>query len=646
MSALDDLKRDLPQTPDPTVVSIQVRLAAGVKRYDLTASELRTLLVAPFNQSVPVPIPDDEISAAWVNPVGDPEATAYPPPPWQRTNWLGAEYDLRLADGSTRKQFHTGDDLNLPDAQDLNLPVRAIRQGLVTYADDGGGTWLGVVVVQHPHDGTFTVARYAHLTGIRVRVGEQVRVGQVIGLVGDPAGRAGFEPHLHFDLGRTGDSFLLGRATDWPGANRDAVLQHYQDPTLFMRDKLVPSAPVDPRPTRPEPAGQWMSVSEPAGVNVRREPLITASNIVTRLPKGVIVKVDKSQAVGAFTFGQITDIEPNWALAVGNWVARNFLAPSAPPEPRIEVAPITPIVPDPSPDPRRAPQPQPGLTGSAIGVHVAFTGHHGDLLGVVERLARAGRPVPLVVVVTDTTLCADIKRLSPQTTTLYRFVSGAVDPRPFGDHEDAPGWRDGRQWFDEFWDQHGHSQVRGVDFHQMYNEVSFAQNTQSEAYARRVAQFELDFMHRANERGAKVTIGNYMPGVPEQRHIEQLRPALAFAEQFGHALCYHAYTYPNRDTSFTELAEYFALRWKRWVDPYPRLRVLLGEVGIFNSPRFRDAGTLIRMMEELDLMLRPLRAAGRRVDAAYWTIRGQNDNNWRHDDWTHALADYERWMLR
>ncbi len=297
------------------------------------------------------------------------------------------------------------------------------------------------------------------------------------------------------------------------------------------------------------------------------------------------------------------------------------------------------ITPNPKPVPNPTPTPQ---ARKSIGVHVAGSGNYGDIVGVAERAAKAGSPIPLMVIVNHTGLGEEIKRVSPSTVTVFRHVFGTDDPSPFGQNEFDSGWWDGDKWFDHMWQWH--SQARGIDFHQMYNECSFGGNGQSAVYAARVRKFEIELMTRANERNVHVTIGNYMPGVPEQKHIDELKPALAFAEAHGHALCYHAYTDASNDIGFESNKEWFALRWVNWVVAYPKLQVILGEAGHFNSPRFRGEWDMLSLMTELDTLLQPLRKAGRKVAAAYWTISGQLDRNWQHDDFTPSLPAYEKWL--
>lgn len=306
------------------------------------------------------------------------------------------------------------------------------------------------------------------------------------------------------------------------------------------------------------------------------------------------------------------------------WVASKFLAVN-PPAP----------VPNPTPAP---------TAKKSIGIHVAGSGDIGDLLGVAERLHRHGTPIPAVMIVSDPGLCKAIKDRSPATDVYYRWVASAADPGPF-DGMDINGngsITSGRLWFDHMWSRH--SQAAGADYHQMWNECSFGGNGQSAEYAVKVCTFEQQFMTRANELGVKVTIGNFMPGVPEALHIERLRPSFDMAERSGHVLCYHAYSSVSHDTDFTTDSKYFALRWVEWVKNFPKLKVILGETGHYNSPRFRGVEDLHNGMTEMSNLLMPLRDSGRDVKACWWTIRGQNDKLWNVDDWTSQLSYYEMWM--
>ena len=100
--------------------------------------------------------------------------------------------------GSCR-HFHDG--IDVVDA--YGTPVRAVAVGVVAFAgwnpwDEGGRAWI--VVVAHPDD---YVSRYGHLTPTdRVRPGELVHTGQIIGKMGNTGNSTG--THLHFELLRGG----------------------------------------------------------------------------------------------------------------------------------------------------------------------------------------------------------------------------------------------------------------------------------------------------------------------------------------------------------------------------------------------------------------------------------------------------------
>lgn len=95
--------------------------------------------------------------------------------------------------GGTR--VHAGQDYGAP----TGTPVYASRPGTVAYSGARGG--YGHLVTLD-HGGGWT-SRYAHLSERRVSVGDTVRAGQVIGLVGSTGRSTG--PHLHFEIRKGGD---------------------------------------------------------------------------------------------------------------------------------------------------------------------------------------------------------------------------------------------------------------------------------------------------------------------------------------------------------------------------------------------------------------------------------------------------------
>jgi murein DD-endopeptidase MepM/ murein hydrolase activator NlpD len=93
--------------------------------------------------------------------------------------------------GPRRARFHSGVDY----AARRGTPVAAAGAGEVTYAGALAGGWGRVVTIGHGAD---VRTMYAHLSAIRVRVGQRVEAGETIGLVGSSGNASG--PHLHFEV--------------------------------------------------------------------------------------------------------------------------------------------------------------------------------------------------------------------------------------------------------------------------------------------------------------------------------------------------------------------------------------------------------------------------------------------------------------
>jgi TolA-binding protein len=91
--------------------------------------------------------------------------------------------------------MHTGLDIRA----DIGDPARATAAGVVTMAGVNGG-YGKMVEVDH---GNGFATRYAHLSAIDVAVGDQIKIGQVVGRVGTTGRSTG--PHLHYETRVDGD---------------------------------------------------------------------------------------------------------------------------------------------------------------------------------------------------------------------------------------------------------------------------------------------------------------------------------------------------------------------------------------------------------------------------------------------------------
>src|SRR5262249_54470428 len=89
-----------------------------------------------------------------------------------------------------RLALHTGIDFR----GEYGEEVYATAEGTVTTADLNGG-YGNMVEIDHGH-GVST--RYAHLSAIRIAIGQHVSAGTLIGLIGSTGRSTG--PHLHYEV--------------------------------------------------------------------------------------------------------------------------------------------------------------------------------------------------------------------------------------------------------------------------------------------------------------------------------------------------------------------------------------------------------------------------------------------------------------
>ena len=88
------------------------------------------------------------------------------------------------------KQFHSGIDI----AGAPGTPVVAAADGLIIFASRKGG-YGNTVIIRHSLD---LETQYSHLERMLVKNSQQVRRGQVIGLIGSTGVATG--PHLHYEV--------------------------------------------------------------------------------------------------------------------------------------------------------------------------------------------------------------------------------------------------------------------------------------------------------------------------------------------------------------------------------------------------------------------------------------------------------------
>lgn len=93
-------------------------------------------------------------------------------------------------------RLHAGIDL----VPGNGAPIQAIADGVVRTATEAGGAYGVTVYIDHVIDGQVVTSHYAHMQhgSLQVQAGQQVKVGDIIGKVGN-TGRS-YGAHLHFEI--------------------------------------------------------------------------------------------------------------------------------------------------------------------------------------------------------------------------------------------------------------------------------------------------------------------------------------------------------------------------------------------------------------------------------------------------------------
>jgi len=112
------------------------------------------------------------------------------PATWPIIGWLTSGYGSRKDPFTGRPDFHSGLDISA----NRGTPIKATADGTVEAAAYQGN-YGNAVLIDH---GFGLSTRYGHMSGFRVRAGQKVKRGEVIGYVG-ATGRA-TSSHLHYEI--------------------------------------------------------------------------------------------------------------------------------------------------------------------------------------------------------------------------------------------------------------------------------------------------------------------------------------------------------------------------------------------------------------------------------------------------------------
>jgi murein DD-endopeptidase MepM/ murein hydrolase activator NlpD len=109
---------------------------------------------------------------------------------WPIKGWITSGFGKRASPLTGEPGRHMGVDI----ANEVNTPIRVTADGIVTYAGWEAG-YGRLVAVEHGYGYS---TRYGHCARIDVRVGDEIKRGQIIGYVGSTGRSTG--SHLHYEV--------------------------------------------------------------------------------------------------------------------------------------------------------------------------------------------------------------------------------------------------------------------------------------------------------------------------------------------------------------------------------------------------------------------------------------------------------------
>jgi murein DD-endopeptidase MepM/ murein hydrolase activator NlpD len=122
------------------------------------------------------------------------QLAAATPSIWPTHGWLSSSMGNRADPFTGKRDFHPGLDISA----DKGAPIYSTADGKVAHAASAGN-YGNLVIVDH---GYGIETRYGHMSAFKVKVGQAVKRGDLLGLVG-ATGRA-TSSHLHYEVRANG----------------------------------------------------------------------------------------------------------------------------------------------------------------------------------------------------------------------------------------------------------------------------------------------------------------------------------------------------------------------------------------------------------------------------------------------------------
>lgn len=112
------------------------------------------------------------------------------PAVWPVRGWVTSGFGYRVSPFTGKRAFHAGIDIS----SRMGTAIVAPADGVITFRGRQGG-FGKMLAINHGHG---IVTRYGHLKDYKVNVGQKVKRGQIIGLLGNSGRSTG--PHLHYEV--------------------------------------------------------------------------------------------------------------------------------------------------------------------------------------------------------------------------------------------------------------------------------------------------------------------------------------------------------------------------------------------------------------------------------------------------------------